>query len=221
MAPLALDPEPPPGALGVHGVFVTGTCCASGALHRYVPQVKRRTASSLTGWRLRAASVCSPRERRLADGAPLSRFGHLPVRARFSTLIPRGGELTSGCAVPTGGGVLSEDERTSLLRRFEGDWRPFWSRVEALDADALRRSPTSSAWPIGIILAHCARWEDWNYDTITNHVGDGSTPSMAGFDQWNQRWAGEDRKVTPEGARRWLGEAHERLRSLIDGLRPE
>jgi len=164
MAPLALDPEPPPGALGVHGVFVTGTCCASGALHRYVPQVKRRTASSLTGWRLRAASVCSPRERRLADGAPLSRFGHLPVRARFSTLIPRGGELTIGCAVPTGGGVLSEDERTSLLRRFEGDWRPFWSHskccpdpqdvVSEMEADAYNlvkavTRPDSDAAPGG------------------------------------------------------------------------
>ena len=116
---------------------------------------------------------------------------------------------------------MSEDKRASLLRQFEEGWRPFWSGVEALDADALRAVPSGSAWPLGLILAHCARWEDWNYETISNHVRDGSTPSMAGFEQWNDQWASEDRDVTPENARRWLGEAHERLRALLAGLRPE
>jgi hypothetical protein len=118
---------------------------------------------------------------------------------------------------------MTEDKRTSLLRRFEDDWQPFWSRVEALDADGLRKSPTggTGAWPTGLILAHCARWEDWNYDTITKHLHDGSTPSMAGVDQWNEQWAAQDRHVRPEDARRWLGEAHERLPALLDGLRPE
>lgn len=110
---------------------------------------------------------------------------------------------------------------TELLRRFHDGWRPFWSRIEALDAAALRAIPGDSAWPLGLILAHCARWEDWNYETITKHISDGSAPSMARFEKWNEQWATEDRNVTPEDARRWLGEAHGRLATLLDALLPE
>lgn len=116
---------------------------------------------------------------------------------------------------------MTADKATSLLQRFNEDWRLFWSRVQSLDAAALRSIPAGDVWPVGLILAHCARWEDWNHDTITNHLRDDSAPNMAGFDQWNEQWATQDRDVTPEDARRWLGESHERLRSLLDALRPD
>ena len=117
--------------------------------------------------------------------------------------------------------VLGENEQLTLLERFHADWAPFWGRVEALDAATLRRGADDDSWPIGLILAHCARWEDWNYETITNHLRDGSAPSMTGFAQWNEQWASVDRSVPPDEARRWLGDAHERLRTLLDGLRAD
>ena len=116
---------------------------------------------------------------------------------------------------------MNTTDATELLRRFHDDWQPFWSRIEALDGAALRVIPADNSWPRGVILAHCARWEDWNFHSITKHISDGSAPSMAGFEQWNERWASEDRDATPEDARRWLGQAHERLATLLDSLRPE
>jgi hypothetical protein len=35
------------------------------------------------------------------------------------------------------------------------------------------------------------------------------------------RWAEEDKDLAPEDARRWLGEAHERLVVLLEALAPE
>ena len=145
----------------------------------------------------------------------------LTLDRHYAALIPRSDRRTIGDAARKGGAVLSEDKGITLVRRFEEDWRPFWTRVAKLDAEGLRKIPTGSTWPTWLILAHCARWEDWNHDTISTHLSDGSTPSMAGFDQWNEEWAREDRDMTPEDARRWLGEAHERLRLLLDGIRAE
>lgn len=116
---------------------------------------------------------------------------------------------------------MSDNTSTSLLRRFHDEWQPFWNRIEALDAAALRTLPANGEWPFALTLAHCARWEDWTFASVNNHVYDGAAPSMAGVEHWNDQWAAEDRDVTPEDARSRLGEAHERLAALIESLHPD
>jgi DinB superfamily len=113
------------------------------------------------------------------------------------------------------------DQQTLLLRQLDEGWTPFWARVERLDSEALRNDAHGTAWSIALILAHCARWEDWSFQAVVSHLRTGAAPDMTGVESWNDRWASEDRRISGEEARRWLGESHGRLRELLVAMRPE
>ncbi len=116
---------------------------------------------------------------------------------------------------------MSTAEPAELLRRFHEAWAPFWSRIAAVDATASRTPPFEGGWPLALTLAHCARWEVWTYNAVTVRVTDGTAPSMAGAEHWNEHWAAEDRDITLTNARQRLGASHERLATLLDALRPD
>jgi hypothetical protein len=116
--------------------------------------------------------------------------------------------------------MTADTSTAELLGRIDDGWADLWARAEQLDDAQLARTG-AGGWPVSVGLAHIGRWELWHRDAIQEHLRDGSRRSYAGFDGWNDAWAGEDRSLPAAEARRRMSESHEALRSLLAGLRPE
>jgi hypothetical protein len=116
--------------------------------------------------------------------------------------------------------VPDEQEVADLLARIDEGWSDLSRRIDALDDVALEHSEPNTGWPLRLVLAHFARWEDWHHDAVQEHLADGSARSYAGFNDWNEGWAAADRAVPAGEARERLRAAHGRLRALLGGLAP-